>query len=79
MVNNLDIGVKRALLINLTSRGKSAGAAEAAASSRLSAAMTYIQSAYQTRKSEGPTHIPDARHWAGAFQDLKTWAAANIP
>jgi hypothetical protein len=81
-VFNLEAGVRRALIAYLKERGLPANNAETLADQRLATATAYIRGAYEDRKKAPPPYpgieVPDARHWASAFQDLKTWSVTNV-
>lgn len=79
MENNLEVGVKNALVAYLVERGRAPGLAQTQAQAKLAQAMTIVNDAYVTRKAAGPSKLPDSRFWAAAFQDLKKWSATNVP
>jgi hypothetical protein len=78
-MSNLDLGVKRALVATLVAAGVNpATAAARVTDAKVALGVSYIKTRFDEAQRLSASLGDDETSWSQAFQDLKTWAAANV-
>jgi hypothetical protein len=83
-MTNLDVGVKKALVLYRVAQGDSPSTAETKATTALAGACAHVKARVAVRlQEEVPEYSTKKLHevtsMRKAFHDLKAWAQSNVP